>query len=127
MPREEIRITNTVKVRPTRISPKGTVSNRPPDKKELSFFIPLLHEEIVEASPRLLVTLGNTPLKALLGKDAAIGDLHGQLTNCVIGGAVFRLFPLYHPAAIIYNRALKETYDQDVLALAEVVRKDREA
>ena len=29
------------------------------------------------------------------------------------------LFPLYHPASLIYNRALAPVYEQDVRALAD--------
>jgi uracil-DNA glycosylase len=29
------------------------------------------------------------------------------------------LFPLYHPASVIYNRSLSEVYRQDLLALRE--------
>ena len=33
------------------------------------------------------------------------------------------LFPLYHPAAIIYNRALSETYQQDLMTLKGLLEK----
>ena len=32
------------------------------------------------------------------------------------------LFALYHPASIIYRRALAPVYEQDVLTLAEALR-----
>ena len=42
--RPEIYISNVVKVRPSRVSPKGTVANRPPNRQELAFFVPWLRQ-----------------------------------------------------------------------------------
>ncbi len=42
--RPDIYISNVVKVRPTKISPRGSVSNRPPNREELALFIPYLRE-----------------------------------------------------------------------------------
>lgn len=112
--REEIYITNVVKIRPFKLSPKtGSPVNRTPDKKEIGFFCPYLLEEIEIIKPEIIVTLGNTPLNALMGKEYLIGAYHGRL----IKGNGGNIFPLYHPAAIIYNRSLKETYFEDLKAL----------
>lgn len=119
--RESIYITNVVKVRPTRVSPKGRVSNRPPNAEELALFTPYLQEEICRVQPGIIVTLGNVALKALLGRDASIGEHHGSLTECRVQGECFRLFPLYHPASIIYNRSLTETYQEDLKKLKTVI------
>lgn len=111
--REEIFISNVVKLRPTRTSPKtGKAVNRPPSKEEIAFFLPFLKEEIGVIAPKVIATLGNVPLKAVTGEQKAmIGDYHGQVHPLVDGQV---LFPLYHPAAIIYNRSLSETYQQDL-------------
>lgn len=112
--REEIYITNVVKIRPFKLSPKtGAPVNRTPDKKEIGFFCPYLLEEIKIIKPEIIATLGNTPLNALMGKAYFIGACHGRLINSPLGN----IFPLYHPAAIIYNRSLKETYFEDLKAL----------
>ena len=114
--REEIYISNVVKLRPTKESPKtGKAVNRPPSGEEIAFFLPFLMEEIQIISPKVIVTLGNVPLKAVWGeKSITIGDVHGRpypLTEERF------LFPLYHPAAVIYNRALAETYQEDLQGL----------
>lgn len=119
--RQDIYISNVVKVRPTRVSPRGSVSNRPPNREELALFTPFLYEEIHLVQPGLLVTLGNVALQALLGKGATIGEYHGRLTACTVQGQQFRLFPLYHPASIIYNRSLAETYQADLQQLKTVI------
>lgn len=118
--REEIYISNVVKLRPTKNSPKtGKAVNRPPSKEEIQFFLPYLKEEIQLVSPQIIVTLGNVPLKAVSGeKSSNIGDTHGVPASLADGKI---LFPLYHPAAIIYNRALTEVYQEDLLRLKAFV------
>ncbi len=116
--REEIRISNVVKVRPSKVSPRGAVSNRPPNREELAFFTPWLMEEIRLIQPKLIVTLGNTALQSLLGRDALIGGMHGRITGC----EEWRIFPLYHPASIIYNRSLQSVYDADLLSLKDALQ-----
>lgn len=114
--REEIYISNVVKIRPTKNSPKtGKPVNRPPSAEEIAFFLPFLQEEIVAADPKVIVTLGNVPLRAVTGdKKAVIGEYHGKPHPLPDGRIVFAL---YHPAAVIYNRALQEVYDADLVTL----------
>ena len=123
--REEIFISNVVKVRPTKVSPKGSVSNRPPSREELALFRPYLYEEICLVSPGVIVTLGNVALKSLVGEKAVIGDYHGVLTECEITSGretrTIRVFPLYHPASIIYNRALSTVYSEDLQKLRSLL------
>ena len=119
--REDIYISNVVKIRPTKVSEKGRISNRPPNKEELALFTPYLLEEILRVEPKMIVTLGNFALKALCGPKAIIGDMHGRETQVTVSHekqeGVFVLFPLYHPASIIYNRSLQAVYDADLQAL----------
>lgn len=123
--RGDIYISNVVKIRPTKVSPKGNVSNRPPNREELMLFTPWLYEEILLVQPRCIVTLGNVALKAILGKDALIGAYHGQaVQGHVTHGSctqTFEVFPLYHPASIIYNRALTEVYAEDLRKLRQLM------
>lgn len=121
--REEIYISNVVKLRPTKESPKtGKAVNRPPSTDEIAFFLPYLLKEIQVISPKVVVTLGNVPLKAVTGeKKAVIGDYHGKPTPLADGRT---LFALYHPAAVIYNRALQATYDEDLLELKAFLQKE---
>ena len=119
--REELYITNVVKIRPTKVSEKSRVSNRPPSREELALFTPFLMEEILLVQPRLIVTLGNVPLRALMGAKAVIGSVHGEMQQVSVAhekqSADFALFPLYHPASIIYNRSLQEVYQADLTTL----------
>ena len=119
--RSELYITNVVKIRPYRISPKtGRSINRAPDNNEKALFTPFLYEEIEAVNPEIVVTLGNVPLQAVLNdKLVSIGEYHGKLINFMGRN----IFPLYHPAAVIYNRALKEIYTNDLKELREYVKR----
>ena len=115
--REEIYISNAVKLRPTKTGKTGRLSNRPPTKDEIALFRPWLMREIEEVAPGMIATLGNVPLRAVTGRSLSIGEVHGQVLDA--GETGLPLFALYHPASLIYNRALADVYEQDVRALAK--------
>jgi uracil-DNA glycosylase family 4 len=116
--RADLYITNTVKFRPVRLSPSGKTSNRPPTREEVALFLPWLKKELAVVAPDLIVTLGNVPLRALTGKALPIGKVHGQKLE-IPGSAP--VFALYHPASILYNPALRETYAQDLALLRQAL------
>ena len=115
--REEIYISNAVKLRPTKTGKTGRLSNRPPTKDEIALFRPWLLREIAEVAPQMIATLGNVPLRAVTGRSLTIGEVHGQVIDA--GETGLPLFALYHPASLIYNRALSDVYEQDVRVLAQ--------
>lgn len=114
--RDEIYISNAVKIRPTKTGKTGRLSNRPPTREEIALFRPWLLREIEEVSPRIIATLGNVPLQAVTGEKVTIGEAHGQMR--IAGERKLPLFALYHPASLIYNRSLAPVYEQDVRSLA---------
>ena len=118
--RGDIYISNAVKIRPTKVGRTGRLSNRPPTKEEIALFRPWLLREIEEVSPRVIATLGNVPLQAVLGKSVPIGQVHGQMMEA--GETGLPLFALYHPASLIYNRSLTDVYEADVRTLAQKIR-----
>lgn len=123
LPREGIYISNVCKFRPVKISEKGTVSNRPPKKDEILAALPFLYEEIHTVNPKLIVTLGNTPLRACTRDfSLSIGEYHGKSTKFNIDGRTYPVFALYHPASIIYNRSLAEVYADDLEKLSNTVK-----
>lgn len=120
--REEIYISNVVKIRPSKVSAAGRIVNRPPNREEKALFTPWLMREIAIVRPRALVTLGNVALQAFLNE--VIGNCHGRWNEVDIAppdqeGFTLPLFALYHPASVIYNQSLKSTYEADLLALAQ--------
>ena len=125
MRREEIYISNAVKIRPTKTGRTGRISNRPPTREEIALFRPWLLREIDLVAPQVIATLGNVPLFAVTGdRKLTIGEAHGRVMQA--GETGRRLFALYHPASLIYNRALEPVYEQDVRALAAWIARGTE-
>lgn len=105
IPREAVFITNVVKARP----PK----NRDPKKDEVAHHWPWLERQLEIIQPQLLVPLGRHAL-ARFAPDAKIAEVHGTAITDDEGRA---LFPLYHPAAALYNGGLRATLFADAQAL----------
>ncbi len=123
--RDDLYITNAIKYRLGRLNPKtGRIVNRPATMKDIKENQKWLHKEIQLLKPQIIVTLGNVPLKAITNNfGISIGDMHGTLHECNLSGKVYKLFPLYHPASIIYNRSLKDVYQQDMIILKQEFNK----
>ena len=117
--RDSLFITNAVKYRPYRLNPSGGKANRTPTRAELVALRELLLFEIAAVSPKIVVTLGNSPLFSLTGR-ADIGARHGVLEKLESGAA---LFPLYHPASLIYNPGLAKDYEKDMAGLRDYAAK----
>lgn len=120
--RRELYVSNVVKVRPTKRSPSGGIVNRPPNREEKLLFTPWLMREIAIVHPDALVTLGNVALQAFM--EETVGNVHGRWHRAVVSppeGEAFTLplFPLYHPASVIYNRSLADVYQADLIALRD--------
>ena len=114
MERSALYVTNVVKFRPTKTSAAGRTVNRPPTQEEVKLFVPWLRREIELVNPKCVVTLGNVPLKALTDKGRVIGEAHGRFMEL----EKRLLFPMYHPASVIYNPALKAVYRDDLAVFA---------
>jgi uracil-DNA glycosylase family 4 len=119
--REDIWITNVVKFRPVKEHPRtGSLSNRPPTREEVELCFGFLVRELAIIKPKVVVTLGNVALRAVADdRKAVIGERHGKPEEVSKHGLRFRLFPLYHPASIIYNRELASAYAEDLRKLRE--------
>jgi len=121
--RQDIYITNAIKYRLSKVNPKtGRIINRPASKDEIIQNRDILLREIGIINPEVIVTLGNVPLKAVTGDwNISIGEVHGNINHVKIDDREYKLYPLYHPASIIYNRSLKETYSQDLMKLKKYI------
>ncbi len=121
--REEIYITNAIKHRLSKINPDtGRLSNRPATKEEIDQNREYVIEEIDIINPKYIVTLGNVPLRSVLrDHKASIGQMHGSINNIDAMDKEYRLYPLYHPASIIYNAALKDVYLKDIENLRGII------
>lgn len=126
IPRQSIYITNAIKFRLSKINEKtGRVVNRPATIAEINNNIPYLHEEISIINPEHIVTLGNVPLRAVMNDKACnIGNVHGEAIDAIILNKEYKVFPLYHPASIIYNQSLKEVYIKDIKSLKGIINRN---
>lgn len=125
--RKDIRITNTCFFRPIKLTlgktGKTTVSNRTPKISEVNLFKDILDEEISLVNPKIIITLGNVPLKRL-SNFKSIGECHGKL---IYNEALKRyIFPMYHPSALTYNRndEFKSMYDNDWMKLKNTLNNE---
>lgn len=117
--RDDVYITNIVKDRPPH--------NRDPRVSEIELYAPYLIEQIKIIKPQVIVTLGRFAMNFILKQFSlpeygrSIGDLHGQLLKAETPYGNFNILPLYHPAAMFYNRSLEETLHQDFQGLSRFV------
>ncbi|AYW47816.1 uracil-DNA glycosylase [Tetragenococcus osmophilus] len=136
--REDIYMTSVVRCRPYSVKKKGekqTYPNRTPSKTEIRLFAPLFDFEVATVQPKIIVAMGNSALKRLLGNHYNISSYHGQTLQQSIyklskdrknyeeTKESYMIFPMYHPAAILYNRNLKETMSEDWARLSELIQK----
>ena len=114
--RDEVYITNVVKVWPT-IKTKR-LKTRTPTKKEEEFFRAYLTEEIRIVNPRVIVAVGKTAFSALVPG----GEFRpGAWTE---GPEGFSVMPVYHPAYLLrQQKKLKEHTDELKSALGKVRRR----
>ena len=140
--RETVYITSVVRSRPYTIKEVvdkksgKTVTKRPnrtPTAGEVHAYGPLFDWEVQTVAPKVVVPLGNTSLRRLLGKEANIGDLHGQVLRKKLqvcadrgyqtGDQEVWVVPMYHPAAYLYARRLEPTVRDDWQRFGEWLKK----
>ncbi len=117
---DDVYIANILKYRPPQ--------NRNPSTEEIKVHTPWLIEQIKIIRPRVVCSLGNYATKFFLAglnpenmdKQPGITQVRGKVRELEFDGMKFKLIPLFHPAAIIYNRKLIEEWDKDM----EIVKKE---
>ena len=112
--RDDIYIANILKCRPP--------GNRDPKPDEIEACTPWLREQIKSVHPIVLVTLGNFATKFILQTETGITRLRGQVH--VTGP--FRVIPMFHPAAAIYDRSKVTALEQDFDLLRLLLDTDAE-
>lgn len=103
--RETVYITNVVKCRPP--------ENRVPEKHEVEACSVYLRKQLEVISPDFVVLLGKTAAESFLSRKVSMGEEHGKPFDK--NGQTIMI--TYHPAAIIYNRKLREAIEADFKTL----------
>jgi uracil-DNA glycosylase len=114
--RTDVYIANVLKCRPP--------GNRDPHPEEIEACESHLFRQIELIRPRLVATLGNFATKLLLGKPAGITRVHGVPQQVTLGGNAVTLYPLYHPAAALYTRAMLTVLEQDFARLPALLGRE---
>ena len=103
--REEIYIANIVKCRPP--------SNRVPEEDEAQACLNYLRNQVVLIKPEIIVLLGSTALKNILGKEYGITAVRGKWME----KNGIKYMPTWHPAAILRDENKKIEFWQDLKEL----------
>ena len=105
--REKIYIANIVKCRPP--------NNRTPLKEEANACLDYLRNQVMIIKPKIIVLLGNTALKNILGEEYGITSCRGNW----IEKKGIKYMPTFHPAALLRDEAKKIDFWKDL----EIVKK----
>ncbi|TEB07143.1 Uracil DNA glycosylase superfamily protein [Pelotomaculum schinkii] len=108
--REDVYITNVLKVRPP--------GNRTPGKAEIKESLPFLLRQIELIHPAVIVCLGSIAVQAILEPKAKITQIRGEWREK--DGT--KVIPTYHPAAIFHDEEKKELFKKDLLQVGKVLR-----
>ncbi len=107
--REDVYIANVIKCRPP--------GNRDPRPEEICTCTPFLEAQLGLVAPTVVVTLGNFATRFMLETTEGITSLRGTLA---VAGTR-HVYPVFHPAATIYDRTKRDTLAEDFRRLPEIV------
>lgn len=107
--REDVFIANVLKCRPP--------GNRDPRPEEIQTCTPYLREQTRTIDPEVLVTLGKFSTQFVLKTQVGITRLHGRVQRA----GKFLVFPIFHPAAALYDGAKREALENDFVTLGQLL------
>ncbi|MBU2616107.1 MAG: uracil-DNA glycosylase [Nanoarchaeota archaeon] len=111
---DDVYVANILKYRPP--------ENRDPSPEEIRAHTPWLVEQVKVIQPSVICSLGNYATKFFLSGGnvdsmknmPGITQVHGKVRIIDFMGLRIKLIPLFHPAAIIYNRSLIDSWESDM-------------
>ena len=109
--REELYIANIVKCRPP--------SNRVPEKDEAEACLNYLRNQVLLVKPKIIVLLGSTALKNILGNEYSITAMRGKWIEQK--GILY--MPTWHPAALLRDENKKIDFIKDLKLVVEELNK----
>tara|TARA_A100001037_G_scaffold306485_1_gene351937 strand:- start:16063 stop:16983 length:921 start_codon:yes stop_codon:yes gene_type:complete len=107
----------------TNILPWRPPGNRKPTTNEVTVCLPFIRRHIELVAPQVLVLVGGTAASALLGRTEGITRLRGKWL--IYRGKEENIdseipcMPIYHPAYLLRQSALKREAWRDILAIKE--------
>lgn len=109
--REDVYIANIVKCRPP--------NNRTPLKEEANACLDYLRNQVMIIKPKIIVLLGNTALKNILGEEYGITMSRGKW----IEKKDIKYMPTFHPAALLRDDSKKIDFWNDLKLVKEELEK----
>lgn len=106
--RGELYIANIVKCRPP--------SNRVPESDEAEACLNYLRNQVILVRPKIIVLLGSTALKNILGKEYGITSSRGKWIERK--GILY--MPTWHPAALLRDETKKIEFWKDLRLVVEM-------
>lgn len=100
--RENVYIANIVKCRPPQ--------NRVPQNDEAQICLNYLRNQVVLIKPKIIVLLGSTALKNILGQEHSITKERGKWTE----KKGIKYMPTWHPAALLRDESKKIEFWKDL-------------
>lgn len=110
--RENVYIANIVKCRPPQ--------NRVPEKDEAVACLNYLRNQVILVKPKIIVLLGSTALKDILGDEHSITKERGT----IIERKGIRYLPTWHPAALLRDESKKIEFWKDLKQLRNLAKKE---
>ncbi len=110
--RKDVFITNIVRCRPPQ--------NRDPERLEIEACEPYLDRQIALIQPKIIATLGRYSM-AKFFPDGKISKIHGVAKK--EDGRIY--YPLFHPAAVLRNPALREPMEEDFKRMKKLLEELR--
>ena len=106
--REEVYIANIVKCRPPQ--------NRVPEDDETNACLNYLRNQVILVKPKIIILLGSTALKNILGKEYKITASRGKWVEKK--GIMY--MPTWHPAALLRDETKKIDFWKDLKRVKEI-------
>ena len=117
MSRSDVFITNAIRCRPP--------GNRKPKKQEVKACSGHLERLLEIIGPEVIVPMGNSAIEHVFERfsleKCVKGHAHGKACRARASWGEVVVYPLYHPAAAIYNRKLLTELEKDMAGLARLL------
>jgi uracil-DNA glycosylase len=111
--RSDVYIANVVKCRPP--------ENRDPAEEEIAACSPHLMRQIGIIRPQVICTLGRFATRLLTGTELSMTAVHGKAKQVELGGVDTVVFPVFHPAAALYNPSNRVVLEEDFAKLRRLL------
>ena len=112
--RNKVYISNVVNYRPP--------ANRKPTDEEVQRYFPFLRDHIEIVNPRILLLLGSTALKAIIGDKETISNARGKWVNKNIGSSKPWIIASFHPAFLMRQPEQKKLSWIDLKMIRDKVK-----